>query len=116
MPKGKFLAEFEIYVMLALARLGDEAYGVAIRQEIEERTDRPTSIGAVYATLGRLDDKGLVAHRVSDPLPEPGGRSRKYYRLTPEGEEALEHSTRMLGRMMEGVELESLPVEPEGRT
>lgn len=116
MPKGKFLAEFEIYVMLALARLGDGAYGVAIRREIKERTGRPTSIGAVYATLGRLGDKGLVDHRVSEPLPEPGGRSRKYYRLTRAGEAALEHSTRMLGRMMDGVELEPLSPRPEGRS
>lgn len=109
MPKGKFLAEFEIYVMLALARLGEQAYGVSVRREIRARTGRPTSIGAVYATLGRLEDKGLVTHRVSEPRPVPGGRSRKYYELTPEGERALEHSTRMLRRMMEDVEVDVAP-------
>ncbi|HSR53048.1 MAG TPA: helix-turn-helix transcriptional regulator [Acidobacteriota bacterium] len=105
MSKGKYLAEFEIYIMLALARLEDEAYGVSIRQEIEERTGRPVSIGAVYATLGRLEDKGMVRHRVSDPLPVQGGRSRKYFDLTAPGREALRHSTEMLGRMMQGVDL-----------
>ncbi len=57
---GVFLAEFELYVMLAVARLGDEAYGAAMLREITDRTGRPVSIGALYATLGRLEDKGLV--------------------------------------------------------
>ena len=105
MPKGQFLAEFELYLMLAVARLGDNAYGVTIRQEIEERTGRPVSIGAVYATLGRLGDKELVDFRESDPLPIQGGRSRKYVTLTAAGQKALRHSATMLERMMEGLEL-----------
>ena len=105
MSKGRFLAEFELYIMLALARLGDDAYGVTIRQEIQQRTGRPVSIGAVYATLGRLGDKGLVDHRASDPLPVQGGRSRKYFTLTRGGEEALRHSAGMLARMMDGLEV-----------
>jgi PadR family transcriptional regulator len=105
MPRGKFLAEFELYVMLALARLAEEAYGVSIRREIEHRTGRPVSIGAVYATLGRLGDKGFVTHEVSDPLPVPGGRSRKFFRLTKSGRQALTVSTSMLAEMMEGLEL-----------
>jgi DNA-binding PadR family transcriptional regulator len=105
MPKGQFLAEFELYLMLAVTRLGDDAYGVTIRREIEERTGRPVSIGAVYATLGRLGDKGLVNFRESDPLPVQGGRSRKYFSLTTAGQEALRHSANMLERMMEGLEL-----------
>lgn len=102
MPKGDFLGEFEIYVMLALAQIGAEAYGVSIRQEIERRTDRDVAIGAVYATLARLEDKGLVRHELSAPLPVQGGRARKHYRLTPEGERALAHAASMLARMMEG--------------
>jgi DNA-binding PadR family transcriptional regulator len=109
MPKGTFLAEFELYVMLALARLDDSAYGVTIRKEIETRTGRPVSIGAVYATLGRLGDKGLVKFHTSDPLPVKGGRSRKYYELTTKGRSALAHSATMLGRMLEGVELGAAP-------
>jgi DNA-binding PadR family transcriptional regulator len=107
MSKGKFLAEFELYIMLALARLGDDAYGVSIRQEIEAKTGRPVSIGAVYATLGRLGDKGLVEFHTSDPLPVQGGRSRKYFHLTPEGRAALSHSAEMLSRMMDGVVIHS---------
>lgn len=102
MPKGDFLGEFEIYVMLALAHIGRDAYGVSIRQEIERRTGRDVAIGAVYATLSRLEDKGLVQHELSAPLPVQGGRARKHYRLTFEGERALTHAASMLTRMMQG--------------
>lgn len=102
MAKGDFLGEFEIYVLLAVDSLGNEAYGITVRQRIEERTGREVAIGAVYATLGRLEDKGLVRHQVSDPEPVPGGRSRKHFRMTPAGERALSHSTAMLTRMMSG--------------
>lgn len=105
MPKGRHLAEFEQYVMLSLLRLGDEAYGAAVRRDIESATGRPVSIGAVYATLGRLADKGLVESWLSEPEPVPGGRARKVFRLTAGGDEALRHTVRMLGRMMQGLEL-----------
>ena len=102
MAKGDFLGEFEIYVMLALAHLAPEAYGVTIRQEISRRTGREIAIGAVYATLSRLEEKGLVRYTPSDPLPVQGGRTRKYFTLTSAGERALAHATRMLARMMQG--------------
>ena len=100
MSKGKYLAEFELYVMSALSLLGEAAYGVTIRQEIERRSGRKVTIGAVYATLARLAEKGLVAFRISEPLPIQGGRSRKYARLTPAGRRALQASTEMLVRMI----------------
>ena len=103
MAKGDFVGEFELYVMLALAHLGDDAYGVTIRREIEARTGRTVAIGAVYATLARLEEKGLVRFRVSDPQPVQGGRARKYFSLTGAGTRALRHSTAMLGRMMSGL-------------
>ena len=103
MPKGDFLAEFELYLMLALGRLRDEAYGVTLRREIEGRTGRPESIGAVYATQKRLEEKGLVRHWISDPLPIQGGRARKYFQLTREGERVLRHSADMMTRMLRGV-------------
>jgi PadR family transcriptional regulator, regulatory protein PadR len=109
MPKGDYLAEFEIYVMLAVMRLGDDAYGVTIRREIEERAGRPVSIGAVYATLGRLEEKAMVEFHTSNPEPVQGGRSKKLVLLTPDGRTALEHSTAMLRRMMEGT-----PVAQQG--
>jgi len=109
---GKFLAEFELYVMLATARLGSEAYGASVRREIQRRTGRPVSIGALYATLARLGEKGMMTFQASEPEPVQGGRSRKYCRLTPEGREALQHSAAMLNRMMDGLDLE--PVEDTG--
>ena len=103
MPKGDFVGEFELYVMLALAHLGDDAYGITIRREIEGRTGRTVAIGSVYATLARLEEKGLVRFRVSDPQPMQGGRARKYFSLTGAGARALRHSTAMLARMMAGL-------------
>jgi DNA-binding PadR family transcriptional regulator len=103
MAKGDVVGEFELYVMLALAHLGDDAYGVTIRREIEARSGRTVAIGAVYATLARLEEKGLVRFRVSDPQPVQGGRARKYFSLTGSGTRALRHSTAMLARMMAGL-------------
>lgn len=105
MPKGHFVGELELYVLLAILHLEADAYGVRIRQEIEERTGRDVAIGAVYATLGRLDDKGLVRFDLTDPQPIAGGRSKKIFALTAPGRRALEHSTEMLSRMMRGVAL-----------
>jgi PadR family transcriptional regulator, regulatory protein PadR len=102
MPKGELLGEFEIYVMLAIAHLAEDAYGVTIRQEIERRTGRDAAIGAVYATLARLESKDLVRPRLSEPLPLQGGRARKCFSLTAAGERALSHATSMLARMMRG--------------
>ena len=97
------LAEFELYVTLALARLEDQGYGAAVKREIEGRTGRAVSIGAVYATLGRLEDKGLLAHVVSAPTPVQGGRARKLYHLTDLGQEAVRQATFRLERMMDGL-------------
>ena len=102
---GSFLAEFELYVMLAVARLGAEAYGAKVRQEIETRAGRPVSIGALYTTLARLEDKGLLTLRTARPEPGERGRARRYSRLTPRGRDALRHSTAMLAKMMDGLEL-----------
>jgi DNA-binding PadR family transcriptional regulator len=102
---GRFLAEFELYVTLAIAQLSDEAYGARVRQEIERRTGRPVSIGALYATLARLESKGLVALRTAKAEPGQRGRARRYCRLTPRGAAAMQHSAAMLTRMMDGLEL-----------
>ena len=104
-PSTEYLAEFELFVMLAIARPDAEWYGASIRREIEERAGRPVSIGAVYATLGRLEDRDLLEHEITDPLPVRGGRSRKIYHLTEAGREAVRSSAGMLVRMMKGVPL-----------
>src|SRR3954469_24182720 len=101
MPKSDHLSDFELYVMLAVAALGDTAYGVTISTHIGERTGREVSIGAVYATLARLSDKGFVSFRYSDPEPTPGGRSRKLVTLTAPGARALRQTTDSIARMLE---------------
>jgi DNA-binding PadR family transcriptional regulator len=108
---GRFLPEFEFYVMLAIARLGPDAYGARIRQEIETRTGRPVSIGALYATLARLEAKELVTLRTITVSARQRGRVRRYCRLTAAGTRALRHSATMLTRMMDGLEL----VQDRGR-
>ena len=94
-----------MYVMLAVARLAPEAYGAAVRQEIEQTAERPVSIGALYATLHRLEGKGLMRSVEADPQPGRRGRPRKYCWLTELGESALSHSTASLRAMMHGVPL-----------
>jgi PadR family transcriptional regulator PadR len=98
------LGEFEHVVVLALLRLEDRAYGVTVRQEIESRTKREVSIGAVYATLDRLETKGYVTSRRGDPTPERGGRSKRFFRITPKGVAAVNRTQRALQRMTEGLD------------
>ena len=105
MPKGDSLGEFEILVLAAVERLGDQAYAVTIRNELESRARRNAALGAIHAALDRLADKGYVAFRVSEPLPIPGGRARKYSRVTPAGRRALQRSIESLARMLDGLRL-----------
>ncbi len=107
MAKGDYLGEFEQMVLLALLRLEDKAYGVTIRREIQGRTDRRVAIGAVYATLERLEKKGYVVASNSEPEPVPGGRSKKYFHPTNAGAEALRRSREMMQQMAEGLALDS---------
>ncbi len=106
MPKRKFLGEFENLVLLAVARMSGRGYGMAIRREIEERTEREVSIGAIYVTLERLEGKGYIISHTGDPTPERGGRVRRHFAVTPAGTEALHRSREMLDRMWDGVELD----------
>jgi DNA-binding PadR family transcriptional regulator len=99
------MGEFEQLVLLALLRLNNDAYGMEVREEIEKRTRREISYGAVYTTLDRLEQKGYVAHRLGDATPERGGRAKKYFRALPEGREALRAARQALTVMWEGVRL-----------
>ena len=99
------MGEFEQLVLLALMRLDNDAYGMQVREEIERRTGREISYGAVYTTLDRLEQKGYVAHRVGEATPERGGRARKYFRALPEGREALRATQQALTVMWEDVRL-----------
>ena len=98
------LGEFEQLVLLSLLRQGAGAYGVSITQDIAERTGRDVSLGGVYKTLERLEDKGLVASRVGEPTAERGGRRKKHYRLLAAGQRALKQSIAALQKMTDGLE------------
>ena len=100
------LGEFEQMVLLSLTRLGSEAYGVPIAEDIGARTGREISLGAVYKTLERLEDKGLVASRIGDPTPERGGRRKKHYRIAASGQRALRQSIAAIRNMADGLESE----------
>lgn len=103
-----YLGEFEQVVLLAVLRLGDNAYGVAIRKEIEARSGRPVTIGALYATLDRLEAKELVSSSFSEPTAERGGRAKRFFRLQPAGVEALSRTKTMMDSLWKGVHLEGL--------
>jgi DNA-binding PadR family transcriptional regulator len=85
MAKIHYLGEFELLVMLAVIRLGEGAYGVPISREIEEHTRRDVAFGTVYATLERLQEKGLVSSKLGEATPQRGGRARRYFRVTSAG-------------------------------
>jgi DNA-binding PadR family transcriptional regulator len=107
-PSRDSLGEFEQIVILALLRLGDNAYGVPVRKEIENRTQRSVSVGALYSTLDRLEEKGLIRSRFSDGRPERGGRSRRYFKVQPTGLRALERTRVALASMWEGLDLSNV--------
>jgi DNA-binding PadR family transcriptional regulator len=87
------LGQFEQAVLAAILALGDNAYGVTIHAKVEELSDpKRTQMGAVYATLDRLEDKGLIASWLSQPTAERGGRSKRFYRLEQSGRRALYES------------------------
>jgi PadR family transcriptional regulator PadR len=94
------LGQFEQTVLAAILSLRDNAYGVTVHARVEELS-RPKKIarGAVYATLDRLEDKGLVSSWLSDPTPERGGRSRRHYRVEKSGEKALREAVRAAARL-----------------
>ena len=98
------LGEFEQLVLIAIVRLGDDAYGATIRREIEERTARRLSISAVYTTLDRLEVKGCVRSRIGEPTAMRGGRRRKHFALQPLGARALKTAYRSFTGMTAGLE------------
>jgi PadR family transcriptional regulator, regulatory protein PadR len=104
MARREHLGEFEQIVLLAILRLGEQAYGVPIRQEIERRTGRALTVGALYRTLDRLEDKGYVASAFSDPTPERGGRSKRYFKIKPVGLRSLRASREALAAMWDGLD------------
>ncbi len=111
-PLREHLGEFEQIALLAVLRLGQNAYGVPVRREIESRTGRSVTVGALYRTLDRLEEKGYVTSWFSDPVPERGGRSKRYFRVEPLGIRALDVSHRELMAMWDGVDLKVASRKP----
>jgi PadR family transcriptional regulator PadR len=103
MKRGELLGPLEHIILLALARL-EGGHGMIVRREIEERTGRNISIGAVYATLERLEAKGYVSSIASEPTPERGGRAKRLFRVETAGNRALQVSEQTLRSMTAGLE------------
>jgi DNA-binding PadR family transcriptional regulator len=98
------LGEFEVIVLMAVLHLDQAAYGSTIRDEIERRTGRAVARGAVYITLDRLEEKGLLTSRPGDSVPGRGGRPRRLFRVTAPGVRSVKHAVGMLTRMHKGLE------------
>jgi PadR family transcriptional regulator, regulatory protein PadR len=99
------IGQFEQLVLTAIVRCGDSAYGVTVHEVVEELSARRSvALGAVYSTLDRLEDKGLISSWLSDPTPERGGRSKRHYRLETNGERALRESVLTARRICETLE------------
>lgn len=97
------LGDFEQLILFALIRLGADAYGVTIRNQIEARTGRAVSPGALYTALDRLEKRGLVDSRLGDPTPQRGGKRKRLYTLQPAGERALARVYESMRLMASGV-------------
>jgi PadR family transcriptional regulator PadR len=99
------LGEFEQLVLLAILRLGDEAYGVPIRAELADRAGRTIAPGALYTALERLEAKGIIRSRMGDPTPQRGGRAKRYVTVTAAGMQALTRALRAYERLLDGLDL-----------
>jgi DNA-binding PadR family transcriptional regulator len=105
MSPAASLGEFEQIVLLAILRLDENAYGVTIRAEIAACTDREPAPGALYTTLDRLQDKGLVTSRLGDPTPQRGGRAKRFFTVTAAGVAAVTQAQRSYRRLLKGLRL-----------
>ena len=102
------LGEFEHVVLLVLIRLGDDAYGMSVRATIHELIKRDISIGAIYTTLERLQNKGYVKSRMGESTAKRGGRAKKYFSVTGKGREALKDTRANLKVLWQGIQINQL--------
>ena len=105
MPPTPTLGEFEQIVLLAILRIGENAYGVTIREEIIACTGRKPSPGALYVTLDRLEEKGLVRSPFGDPTPQRGGRAKRFFSVSAKGIESVARVQRSYQRLLHGLKL-----------
>lgn len=103
------LGEFELLVIAAIVRLGTQSYGMRIRQEIAEKTEREVSVGSLYKTLKRLENKGLISSRKGDATAVRGGRAKTYFAANADGVAALRLSIRNLERLLDGADIDLSP-------
>jgi|SRR6185312_4570304 PadR family transcriptional regulator PadR len=103
MAKRSYLGEMELMVLLAVTRLGDEAYGVPISKELLTLAGREVALGSIYAALDRLEEKDFVSSSLGDPTPQRGGRAKRYFRVTPTGLRALKMTRAALTNLWSGV-------------
>lgn len=103
MAPRDYLTDFELMILLAILRTGDDAYGVPIAGEIEKTAGRTVAVPAVYVALDRLERHGLVSSAIGDPTPERGGRAKRYFRVTSTGLAAVRHAQRALTRLWSDV-------------
>jgi DNA-binding PadR family transcriptional regulator len=103
MPRGELLGSLEHIVLMAVVHLGDDAYGMTVRREIESRTGRNLSIGAIYATLERLEAKGMVRSHTGEPTAQRGGRAKRIFRVEAEGMRALRSTQDAIQKMAGGL-------------
>jgi PadR family transcriptional regulator PadR len=97
------LSQFELMLMLSVVRLGDDAYGVTVSNEIEVATGKEVALGSVYAALERLAERGLVSSRLGEPTPERGGRAKRYFKVTAAGLREVRDARRSLARLWQGL-------------
>ena len=103
MSERTHLGELELIVMLALLRLGENAYGVPISREIEQQSGREVALGSVYAALERLQEKGLVSSNLGEPTAERGGRAKRYFRVTTKGLHETRETRQALMKLWRGL-------------
>jgi PadR family transcriptional regulator PadR len=99
----RHLTDFELMILLAILRIGEDAYGVPIAREIEETGRRKVLVAAIYAALDRLEENGLVASSYGDPTPERGGRAKRFFTVTAKGLKAVRETQRAFTALWSGI-------------
>jgi PadR family transcriptional regulator, regulatory protein PadR len=99
MRERGYLGEFELMILLAILRLGDDVYGVPLSKELSILRGRDVSLGSVYAALDRLELKGLIVSSLGEPTPERGGRAKRYFRVTKQGLRSVRETRRVLSKL-----------------
>ena len=103
MRRREHLGNFELMVLLAVLRVGEDAYGVPIARELEDKISREVLLGSVYAALERLEAKGFVLSEVGEPTPERGGRAKRYFRITDSGLRQVRDTRGALVKLWKGI-------------